>query len=288
MFATSSVKSLIKGALRDLGYEVSRKLPTKELCSDYPDLTNEDAAIIKFAAPYTMTTTERLYALINGVRYLCANDIYGSLVECGVWRGGSMMAAARTLMECGCTNRDLYLFDTYEGMPKPGALDRDYLGTDGARQFEAKRTGADRSDFCFASLEDVREALYSTGYPRDRIHFIKGKVEDTLPQQAPEHISLLRLDTDWYESTKHELAHLFPRLCSGGVLIIDDYGHWEGCRVAADEYFSNLSIPILLNRIDYTGRIGVRPMMVDAVKADRVLSDTSIAIEASLKSRILE
>jgi hypothetical protein len=145
-------------------------------------------------------------------------------------------------------------------MTKPGDLDKDFLGTDGALEFEAKRTGADSSNFCYASLEDVTNALLSTGYPIDRIYFVKGKVEDTIPLQAPDRISLLRLDTDWYESTKHELVHLYPSLCPGGVLIIDDYGHWQGSRAAVDEYFKDLSIPILLNRIDYTGRIGVKPM----------------------------
>jgi O-methyltransferase len=258
--ATKTAKSLVRSTLRKLGYEVTRSQP-KELKTSFPDLTSEDARIIDFAAPYTMTTTERLYALINAIRYLCDHNISGALVECGVWRGGSMVAAALTLIGCGCTDRDLYLFDTYEGMTKPGELDKDFLGTDGALEFEARRTGVDSSDFCYASLKDVRNVLSSTGYPIDRIHFVKGKVENTIPLHAPDSISLLRLDTDWYESTKHELEHLFPSLCPGGVLIIDDYGHWQGSKAAVDEYFSELSIPILLNRIDYTGRIGIKPTL---------------------------
>lgn len=260
MSAGVIARSVVRKAFRKLGYEVTRRQPEAP-CPGCPDLTREDAAIIDFAAPYSMTGTERLYALVNAVRYLCAYNIAGPLVECGVWRGGSMIATALTLLECGRTDQDLYLFDTYEGMPKPGVLDKDYQGMDGAHEFEAKRTGADSSDFCFASLVDVQNALFSTGYPRDRIHFVKGKVEDTIPLHAPDQISLLRLDTDWYESTKHELAHLFPRLLPGGVLIIDDYGHWQGSRVAVDEYFVSQSTPILLNRIDYTGRIGVKPML---------------------------
>ena len=169
-----------------------------------------------------------------------------------------MMAVARTLLECGCTDRDLYLFDTYEGMTAPGAHDTDFLGRDGARQFESKRTGADSSEFCFASVEDVRQAMFSTGYPHDRIHFIKGKVEETIPMQAPEHIALLRLDTDWYESTKHELLHLFPRLSRNGILIIDDYGDWVGARKAVDEYFAAHGLKPFLARIDTTGRVYVK------------------------------
>jgi O-methyltransferase len=106
--------------------------------------------------------------------------------------------------------------------------------------------------------EQVKEALRTSGYPEDRLHFVKGPVEQTLPAGAPEQLALLRLDTDWYESTKHELEHLYPRLTDGGVLIIDDYGHWEGARRAVDEYFEQSGKPLLLNRIDYTGRIAVK------------------------------
>ena len=107
-------------------------------------------------------------------------------------------------------------------------------------------------------MEQVKRNLGSTGYDMASIKFIKGKVEQTIPREAPAQISLLRLDTDWYESTRHELVHPFPRLSVGGVLIIDDYGHWQGCRRATDEYFAENNISILLNRIDYTGRIAVK------------------------------
>jgi hypothetical protein len=110
-----------------------------------------------------------------------------------------------------------------------------------------------------APLEQVKEVLYGTGYPKERIHFVPGKIEETLPDSAPETISLLRLDTDWYASTKHELIYLFPRLSKAGVIVIDDYGHWRGARQACDEYFAENRVPILLNRIDYTGRIALKP-----------------------------
>jgi O-methyltransferase len=83
-------------------------------------------------------------------------------------------------------------------------------------------------------------------------------VEDTIPASVPEQIALLRLDTDWYESTKCELEILFPRLVKGGVIIIDDYGCWQGARKAVDEYFNKNNIAILLNRMDDTGRIGIK------------------------------
>jgi hypothetical protein len=97
-----------------------------------------------------------------------------------------------------------------------------------------------------------------TGYPPEKVHFVKGMVEDTIPEQSPDGIALLRLDTDWYQSTKLELLHLYPRLANQGVLIIDDYGHWQGARRAVDEFISELRDPILLHRIDYTGRIAIK------------------------------
>jgi predicted O-methyltransferase YrrM len=108
-------------------------------------------------------------------------------------------------------------------------------------------------------LADVQANLRSTGYPVERMRFVVGDVADTVPREAPERIAILRLDTDWYASTRHELEHLYPRLAVGGVLIVDDYGHWEGARLAVDEFLERTSAPILLNRIDYTGRIGVKP-----------------------------
>jgi hypothetical protein len=105
---------------------------------------------------------------------------------------------------------------------------------------------------------EVRAALLSTGYPAERVHLVEGRVEDTLPAAAPDAIALLRLDTDWYAGTKHELETLYPRLSPGGVLILDDYGHYEGARRAVDEYFADAGGRPLLSRIDYTGRVGVK------------------------------
>src|SRR5207244_6492838 len=112
--------------------------------------------------------------------------------------------------------------------------------------------------WAYAPIEEVESNLRGTGYPPDKLHFVAGRVEDTLQRYAPDRIALLRLDTDWYESTRHELVHLFPRLTDGGVLIIDDYGHWAGSRKAVDEYFATEGRRPLLSRIDYTGRIGNR------------------------------
>jgi hypothetical protein len=201
-----------------------------------------------------MTSAERIYALIQAVRYISSNDIEGAIVECGVWKGGSMAAIAKILLQLRNTTRDLYLFDTFAGMTEPTANDIDYSGRQ-ASVVLSEDIGTKCED---APLEQVKEVLYGTGYPKERMHFICGNVEKTIPASAPDLISLLRLDTDWYASTKHELVHLFPRLAQAGVLIIDDYGHWKGSRQACDEYFAQNRVPILLNRIDYTGRIALK------------------------------
>jgi hypothetical protein len=183
-----------------------------------------------------MTSVERIAALRQGIEYVVRQKIPGDIVECGVWKGGSMMVVAKTLIALGDVERDLWLFDTFEGMPEPGKVDVSFQGAP-ASDLLRQEDKASSWVWAYSPLETVKENLASTGYPVSRIHFVQGKVEDTIPRSAPEHIALLRLDTDWYESTYHELTHLYPRLSSQGVLIIDDYGHWEGARRAVNQYW---------------------------------------------------
>jgi hypothetical protein len=204
--------------------------------------------------PYTHTTPERLFALREAVHYIHNAKIPGDVVACGVWRGGSSMMAALALSEVG-DPRPIWLYDTFEGMPKPGEHDRDYAGIDSQTEFE--RHEVEEGGWDVASLEDACANLALIGYSPDLLTFVKGMVEETIQGRAPERIALLRLDTDFYESTRHELEHLWPRLSPGGVLIIDDYGHFEGARKAVDEFFEER--PVLLSRIDYTGRMTVKP-----------------------------
>jgi len=220
-----------------------------------PDLPESFNALCSRVQPFTMTSVERLYALYQAVAYVIAADVPGDIVECGVWRGGSSMMSALTLQELGC-RRPIWLYDTFEGMPPPGEKDVRYSGESAQTLLEsAERVPGAFNEWAWATLDDVQRNMGSTGY--DAFEYVAGPVESTIPANAPEQIALLRLDTDWYDSTKHEIEHLYPRLAEGGVLIIDDYGHWEGARRAVDEYF--IDRPILLNRIDYTGRIAVKP-----------------------------
>ncbi len=204
-----------------------------------------------------MTTPGKVYALARAVEYIVSRPVKGAFVECGVWRGGSMMAIALTLLRLGKTDRELYLFDTFEGMTQPGDEDVKQGGERAADILQ--RHSRDSSLWAIAPIDEVREAILSVGYPEDRIHFVQGAVEETLPDQAPEQVALLRLDTDWYSSTKHELIHLYPRLASGGVLIIDDYAYWRGARQAVDEYVSENELALLLTRIDHGARVALKP-----------------------------
>ncbi|MCX6840501.1 MAG: class I SAM-dependent methyltransferase [Verrucomicrobia bacterium] len=247
--------SIARSISRPLGIELIR-YPQSE--AQPTDLPPDMLKIVQQARPYTLTSLHRLASTQDAVRYVVKNGIQGSLVECGVWRGGNMAVASRTLQLLGDTNRELYLYDTFEGMSEPTEHDADYGGTSAAKLLAAEQKGT--GVWCEAGIGDVTQVMKETGYSMDKVHLVKGKVEDTIPTSIPNEIALLRLDTDWYESTLHELVHLYPRLKPGGVLIIDDYGHWRAARQAVDEYFEKNGIRGLLNRVDYTCRSMVKPL----------------------------
>jgi len=247
------MKQLIRRAFQKFGYDITRYNPDAAANSFPSDFTESEREIIAAVRPYTMTPNERIIALIRAVEYVSLNKIEGAIVECGVWRGGSSMSAGLQLKKLNDSQRELFLYDTFEGMSEPTDLDVGCDGRSASEQLAAvtEKTGV----WCYASLEDVTRNIYSTGYPREKVHLIKGKVEETIPHVLPSRIALLRLDTDWYESTLHELEYLFPLLDPKGVLIVDDYGHWQGCKKAVDEYFSKYPGQYFFNRVDYTCRL---------------------------------
>ncbi len=238
---------LATGWLARAKYVVPPPLP-----ADFDDPTVDT---IRRVRRHTMTSPQRLQALIDATEHVVANDIPGAFVECGVWKGGSMMAVADTLIRLGATDRELILFDTFTGMTEPTPEDADspYDGY-GLHAMWKRRT-----NWIGVPADEVRAAMLSTGYPAERITLVEGPVEETVPDRAPDTIALLRLDTDWYASTKHEMEHLYPLLTRGGVLVLDDYGHYAGARRAVDEALAAHGERPLLHRIDYTGRIAVRP-----------------------------
>lgn len=255
---TNIPKRLALKIFRAFGYDVVATKPKNSPAdrgsvTDFPSDMDDDACrTIELVKPFTMTSVERIFTLCKSVEYVVHHDIPGAIVECGVWKGGSMLAVMDTLNRLTQV-RDLYLFDTFEGMSDPTEFDRDYRDVDAVDQLISTKRETSLV-WAYSPLDEVKDNLSRVNYQSERINFIAGKVENTIPANAPEQIALLRLDTDWYESTRHELEHLYPRLSVGGVLIIDDYGHWKGARKAVDDYIKDKGLKLFLNRIDYTGR----------------------------------
>jgi O-methyltransferase len=236
--------------------------PQRKRREKYPmDYDQDTREILELVRRRTLTRHPKIHFLIEAVRYVDRHDIPGAVVECGVWRGGSMLAVAHTLLRLGVADRDLYLFDTFTGMTP--ATDRDVriTGQHADEHLTAEGPGplawARPGNFA-GTLDDVKDGFAGVAYPEERVHFVPGRVEDTVPHHAPDEIAILRLDTDWYESTKHELTHLYKRLSPGGVLILDDYGTWLGSKEATDEFLSATGEPLLLTKIG-GARVAVKP-----------------------------
>ncbi|WP_193143407.1 TylF/MycF/NovP-related O-methyltransferase [Meridianimarinicoccus sp. MJW13] len=223
----------------------------------YPDPFE---AIWEKVKPFTMTSRNRGFALYEAVNHVIDNRIPGAFVECGVWRGGSSMIIALTLLERGVTNRAIRLFDTFEGMTEPSDEDRDPSGRAAADIL--KTEAPDGLTHAACDLATVRANMISTGYPRNRFAYVKGDVRKTLPCEGLGKIALLRLDTDFFDSTQAELIHLYPKVSPHGVVIVDDYGHWQGARKAVDAFLEKEKAagrPHFLTPLDYTGRLFVKP-----------------------------
>lgn len=225
-------------------------------------LDEDERKILDEVRKLTMISNERLLANMDAVRYVVQRGVPGAVVECGVWRGGSVLAMIKTLQLLGAADRDIYLYDTFEGMTKPGEADISPHEQPALATWDETPEGTTPWAWAFDEkvfgLEFVQNVIKESGYPSERVHFVQGPVEETIPGVVPEAIAVLRLDTDWYESTRQEMAHLYPRVSDGGVLIIDDWGHWLGSRRAVEEHFDTSGKPILLTRTDYSGRIGIK------------------------------
>jgi O-methyltransferase len=249
----------IQGYLRRITRKLGFDFYVQRLNQIDEDIKDEEFKKIFYASnAHTMTSVYRMFALFNAARYISVNNIEGSFVECGVWKGGSSMCAALTFLRYDRSGkyRDFYMYDTYEGMPEPDKQDS-ALGLDTFKVWKSRQK-ADHNEWCYGALDIVKANLTSTKYPSEKINYVKGKVEDTIPGVLPGKIALLRLDTDFYSSTKHELKYLFDLVVKGGVIIIDDYGYWDGCRQAVNEYFGDDIHKFLLNRIDGTGAMFVK------------------------------
>ena len=243
------LKNFIQHTLKFFGYKLSR------LDTNFKN-DNDFKGMLKEVKPFTMTSDDRIYSLYLSINYIINNQILGDFVECGVWKGGSMMLAAKMLKKNN-SHRLLFLYDTFEGMSAPGQFDFASNVNKSKNNHAELLLKKNKKLLCLANIDEVKKNLISTGYTSNHINFIKGDVKETLNQNLPNKIALLRLDTDWYESTKIELEKLFPKLTPGGILIIDDYKSWEGCKKAVDEYFENRK-DVYFHQIDDQAILGIK------------------------------
>lgn len=227
---------LVRGFFRALGIEVSRYRPRGR--EKLPRAVSDHfKTLYQKYCDHSMVKWSGLYTAFNAVEHISKQKIDGAIVECGVWEGGCSAIMAELLKDLGDTSREFYMYDTFEGMSEPTDKDFSFATNLTAKDLYKTYQKDGKPDWSVGALDKVQEVMEKTGYPSDKIKTIKGKVEDTIPDTMPDKIAVLRLDTDWYESTKHEMEHLFPRLVKGGILIIDDYGAWAGAKDAVDEYF---------------------------------------------------
>jgi O-methyltransferase len=201
---------------------------------------------------------EPTWALYKSVEYIVKNKIPGDIVECGVWNGGSMLLVALALIHFGDTSRKLYLYDTFAGMPRPEDIDRRWDGVPALPTWEDFAARGSVMGYG-GTVDVVRDVMRLSAYPEDKMVFVEGLVEDTLPANRPDQVSILRLDTDFYRSTLHELVYLYPVLSSGGILIIDDYGYFQGARAATDQYIAQHDLKVFLSRVNENVRLIVKP-----------------------------
>ena len=220
------------------------------------EATPEENQIIDKCLKYSCTNKIKMWALINSINYVSNKNIKGDFVECGVWKGGNLILY-NLLNQKKNLNKKIYGYDTFEGMPLPGRYDFKYDGRSAIDLYN-QRTKSNNG-WMKSTFDEVEKNILKE-CPTHNTNLIKGKVEDTLlnDKNIPEKISILRLDTDFYESTKIELEILFPKLERGGILIIDDYGHWKGSKKAVDEYFDLKNNFKWFHRIDYASRLYIK------------------------------
>ena len=187
--------------------------------------------------PYTMIDSLRLSMLYILASEICSNGIKGDVVECGVCNGGSAAILAEVIKTD--VNRKLWLYDTFSGMPSPVVLDGDE-----AKKYEGKLVG---------SIGNVKNIICDKiGFPMENIIIKKGLFLTTFKSKIPQSISLLHIDADWYNSVLLSLETFYPMVNIGGIIILDDFGHWEGAREAFYDFCFEQNIKPLLERVGYT------------------------------------
>ncbi len=221
------------------------------------EMSTNDRKIIDLVSKYSMTPQIRIYNLIQSLRHIEHNGIEGDYVECGVWKGGNLILFKKFLEESKKISRKIYAYDTFEGMTNPDDNDFDISTTEKAEKLLMQDKEKKTNVWGICSLNNVKDNILKTIGNLDNIEFVEGPVEKTLNEKnIPKRISLLRLDTDWYSSTKKELDALYEKVSKGGVIIIDDYGHWGGSKKAVDEFFKDKYV--WMHYVDYACRLIIK------------------------------
>jgi len=241
------MRKLIKYIFNKFGYSLinnSKLIHNNQNKSSYQNsvpIVEMDALernLIENCLNFSMISKLGMWNLLNSFHYVINNKIPGDFVECGVWKGGCI-ALLKYLNDFNNIKRNIYAYDTFQGLPEPGIFDDKIDGRSSKNIWLNKNIT--EGGWCKSELDEVKKNIRIVCNDLNKINFVKGKVEETLliKKNLPQEISILRLDTDFYESTKIELEVLFPRLSKGGILIIDDYGSFVGSKKAVDEYFQN-------------------------------------------------
>lgn len=261
------IKPLLKSVIGRLGYELRRKEDRSRLGYE---LEEQALAAIRKIRPFTMLPPERLITLYQQAAHCETAGVRGAFVECGVWKGGGVALMALANLDHGAERRDLHLFDAFTDICEPDqAVDGERAvrevkawgkggGVDGKL---APVTGFYDSMGGAGTLDGNKELLEKlVGYPANRLHYHVGWFQDTLPKDAAGigRVAILRLDGDWYASTKVCLEHLYDQVVDGGFVIVDDYGAYDGCRKAVDEFRRRRGITAYLNHIDGEARYWIK------------------------------
>lgn len=266
------VSNLATAVLSILAYERTRGLTSRTLSTASPTFDRETSTIIPLqdefisgreqedirayfrklqydqayavVSPWTMVGKRSLKHIYEYVLHVNEMGVEGDIVELGVWKGGATMVMLLAQLKSSHV-RDFWLFDTFQGLPPPTKEDDKrskliYKQVLAGTAYSRQRSGlVSDGKWNYGPKSIVKNVIRSTGYDLSKVHLIEGKVEETLPKvNLPKKIAILRLDTDWYMSTKIELELLWDRLVPGGLLYIDDYCTWGGARKATDEFFA--------------------------------------------------
>ena len=231
------LRKIINNVLMFFGYKISRKIQKKMLSKKFLENYNKSKDLSSFNLEFFLFLELSLDYLFK------RNRIEGDIVECGVFKGANCRFICDYLKSINYENINIFLYDTFEGMPCASSNDINIFTKKNYNFYLKKMQKNNEVDnfYKYENIENVKKLLFQTNYNKNKIHFIKGLVEETIPKTIPNKISLLILDTDYYDSTKHELQHLYPLVEKGGIIIIDDYGTWSGVKKAVDEYFDNLN-----------------------------------------------